>query len=104
MSTSSFQRDEKGWPLTLWVVYWNPKDFPGHVVVRGQDVHPSSRAPVIHPKPLWVSPAQLVPDPTTGPHKHMLMMARQMIQAEAPGVVMISRDPNDDPTIVELWL
>lgn len=72
--------------LTVWVVYFNPRDYPGKFVLRGQDVFPGQDEPV----------------PQTG------CLVRDTIEdirqpLEERGLYREPRQPQDDPAIVEVW-
>ncbi len=69
-----------------WVIYKNPSDFPGKFVVRGRQV---LSAGAENPA---TKPAAVVED---------LESARDAVP---DGLVVIPRDPNNDPVIVETWL
>lgn len=69
--------------LIVWVVYWSPSDFPGLWVLRPQWALPDGQV-VVHPRPAITPRYELLPIPE--------------------GLVRIPRDPEDDPTIVEVWI
>jgi hypothetical protein len=71
--------------LTIWVVYFNPRDHPGKWVLRGQDV---IRGGGIRPQP-----AIFIEDSLEAVRTHL-----------PPGLVMLMRDPSDDPVIHETWV
>lgn len=67
----------------MWVIYENPRDFPGKWVVRR-----------------WVG---LAPDKDAAAVADSLESARSAV----PGIAFrdrIERMPGDDPAIVEVWL
>jgi hypothetical protein len=69
------------WPITLFVVYENPRDFPGKFVVRR-----------------WLD---------TVPEQKPVAVTEQLDQARAAipaGAANIGRMRNDDPSIREVWL
>lgn len=72
--------------LPIWVIYWNPKDYPGRYVVRRQCVLPGGQT-LVDPSPSWVGGT--------------LMGARLAVP---PHTVLMARHPEDDPVIVETWL
>lgn len=79
-----------GEPLTLFVIYDHPADFPGFFICRrwhcfaGEDFARAEIIPICaHAK---------------------LDVVRAYIQGVAPGVVMLSRCEGDDPAILETWL
>jgi hypothetical protein len=70
--------------LTIWVIYWNPRDQPGKWVLRAQDTDRDG----VKPHPEYV-------------------VCETLEQARAcvpPGLVMMQRHPDDDPVIFEVWL
>jgi hypothetical protein len=67
--------------LTIWTVYKNPRDFPGHWVLRAHDVPGGPRADC------FVSKNYL------GVIRHLPM-----------GMVRMTRFENDDPVIFETWI
>lgn len=77
---------DDGDPFWVWVIYFNPSDYPGKYVLRAQyadmqgDIHVSAEAYVCD----TIEPLQ-----------------EQMISR---GLVKILRDPADDPVIVESWI
>jgi hypothetical protein len=71
--------------LTVWVIYDHPRDYPEKWVVRGQTVEGHGK---------------ITPSPDCSLHDS-LVEARRAIP---PGLVMLSRDPGDDPVIRETWL
>lgn len=76
--------------LDLFVVYDNPIDFPGQVVVRRQAVTTDGEI-VADAMPLWVG--------------RTVEGARRAI-AMVPGCrrQRMARHPHDEPRIVEIWL
>lgn len=69
------------WPIILFVVYENPRDFPGKFVVRR-----------------WLD---------TVPEAKPLTVCEQLDQARAvipAGAANIGRFRDDDPAIREVWL
>lgn len=87
-------RDDNG-HLRIYVIYDNPKDMPGHVVVRAQTVGDGG---------------EIIPDrggmafSFTSPKENekAIEMARRHCMALGLGVV--PRDPADEPHIVESWM
>lgn len=70
--------------LTFWVIYENPRDFPGKFVLRAQDASPQGVQP-------W----------------QMCAVFGTLIEARAavpPGLYCFPRIPGDDPVIVEMWM
>lgn len=65
------------------VIYFNPRDYPGQYVNRQYEIRPGQ----IRPGPAFAFAT--------------LEEARQSIPE---GMVMLSRCPDDDPTIVEVWI
>lgn len=72
--------------LEHWVIYDHPADDPAHIVVRRWTVDASG------PAPREATSVQTVEE------------AREFIAERAPGTVCLTRSPDDDPTIVEVWL
>lgn len=72
--------------LTVWVVYCNPKDYPGRFVVRPQFVFSRGRIEV------GQEPTAVV-DSIDEARSHI-----------PPGLQWFPRQPADDRTIVETWL
>lgn len=71
--------------LVTWTIYDHPADFPNHVVVRPWEVVGGGH---VEPGPQW-----LCKD---------LDEARELL---APlGLYRLDRQPNDDPTIIEVWV
>jgi hypothetical protein len=69
------------WPITLFVVYRSPSDFPGKYVVRR-----------------WLDAV---------PEREPLRVCEQLDQARAAipaGAAYIGRMREDDPAICEVWL
>ena len=71
-------------PLPMYVIYENPRDFPGQFVVRRHDVYPGR-----------VEVQKLATVHTT------LEQARRAVPQ---GLVRLERSANDDPVIRETWL
>ena len=70
--------------MELYVVYFNPSDYPGMYVVRRQVAGRGTVTP--DRRPLGVS--------TT---------LDQVRCSLPPGLTLIPRHPDDDPCIVEVW-
>lgn len=71
--------------LDLWTVYFNPSDYPGKYIARRSEVRgngPTMTADII------------VTD--------TLRAIRQALHNR--GLICLSRDPEDDAVIVEVWL
>lgn len=80
--------------LTQWVIYDNPRDFPGMFVAREWLIGPvADRGGAVAVRPSEVTPYV---DP-------YLENCRRFIQTVAPGSFCLMRSPEDDPTIVETW-
>lgn len=69
--------------LTTWTIYDHPADFPDRIVVRPWEV----TAGKVEPGHAWLC--------------HSLEEARAVIP---PGLHRLDRQPDDDPTIIEVWL
>lgn len=70
--------------LPMWVVYYNPEDFPGKYVVRVHELRPDGLKPLSE---AWIGDT--------------LAEARASIP---PGLVRIPRVEEDFRSIVETWL
>jgi hypothetical protein len=71
--------------LTLWVIYKNPSDYPGKFVLRAQVAYPGGE--------VRLHPDCMVCD--------TLEQAREGVP---PGLVLLTRAPEDDPVIYETWI
>lgn len=71
--------------LPMYVIYWNPSDYPRQFVVRRFDIHNDGTATVER------SPRAVV---------NSLATARENVP---PGLVCINRETADDPVIIETW-
>jgi hypothetical protein len=71
--------------LTIYVIYKNPRDYPGKWVVRAQDANDDGSISIHLDCAVCES----------------LEHARQCVP---PGLVMLMRAPEDDPAIYETWL
>lgn len=72
-------------PFYIYVIYDNPRDYPGKFVVRRQ----------------WPHDGQVIAD------KEALAVVDTLDQARAAlpdGLIRFDRHPNDDSVIVEAWL
>lgn len=72
--------------MRQFVVYDHPLDHPDFFIVREWRIGPG-----------WIQPD------ARGYGFLELGKARAWIQQEFPGAVMLSRDPRDDPKILEVW-
>jgi hypothetical protein len=70
--------------LPMWVIYFDPKDYPGKWVVRRWDIGPAR---------LTAAPEAFVCD--------SLVEARSAVP---PGTTRLNRAEKDEPQIKELWL
>ena len=70
-------------PLTIYTIYKNTKDYPGHFVCRRFEITSE------------IVPLELIgiSQGLKGIRKHLPM-----------GLHRLERNPNDDPNIVEVWL
>jgi hypothetical protein len=80
--------EQKDRAVKLYVVYYQPRDYPDSYVVRGFEI--TTEGPVPDPVPLTVV-AELVE-------------ARRAVFDAASGSVRVERYPDDDPVLVEVWL
>jgi len=71
--------------LEMWVIYDHPKDFPDCFVARKTVVNSGPE----YPRPTAVCKTA----PTLEDLREKL----------PPGLSMLSRSPDDDPVIVEIW-
>lgn len=79
------QRTSDGVVATIWTIYYSPRDYPGLFVLRGHDIRAGG-----HPVPR----AECVTAATL-----------DEIRAHLPEhCAQLSRDPEDDPVIVESWI
>lgn len=73
--------------LEQWVIYDHPRDHPEHIVLRR-----------------WtVGPGGIVPDSAA----HLCTnvdVARAIILANYPEAYPLDPSPEDDPTIIEVWI
>lgn len=75
--------------LAMWVVYENPSDFPGKFVVREWRTSAAGIQRAVEPTAVVDSLAQ----------------AREAVTEASPmALTVMPRNPEDDPTIVEVWL
>lgn len=70
--------------MWLYVIYRNPRDYPGMYVVRRHWVDSAGSSPEL--APLTVTPS--------------LAVAREQVV----GLENIGREPGDDPAILEVWI
>lgn len=71
--------------LTQWVVYDHPADFPRYIVVRPWEVRGGGS---IEP----------------GPPQLFSSIEHARAWLEPLGLYRLDRQPDDDPTIMEVWL
>ena len=71
--------------MDLYVIFFNPSDFPGKYVARRQSVGPGGKI-TKDPRPFMVGTLELVR------------------AALPPELTRLNRDPNDDPCIFEVWV
>lgn len=83
--------------LEQWVIYAHPTDFPDHFVVRVWSIGRQAN-PV--PGGLPFSQISVAPDVWL---REDLEGAREVIAANAPGLVCLQPTEGDDPVIVEVW-
>lgn len=67
--------------LTVWTVYHNPKDYPGHWVLRAHDVPGGPRADC-----------------------HVSKSYKGVREQVPMGCVRLDRTADDDPVIFETWV
>lgn len=75
-----------------YTVYVDPRDYPGRYVARRWTVRGEGLG------------AHIVPDPEPLAVAEDLETVREAITEAAPGLVCLSRMPDDDPAIYETWL
>jgi hypothetical protein len=69
--------------LTIWVIYQNPRDFPGKWVLRAQ---------------------MATPDGVTALPQCVVADSLDEARSRVPyGLIRMTRHPNDDPVIYETW-
>lgn len=73
--------------MEQWVIYDNPSDFPGQIVVRRWLIGPGTVEPTPH-----VSLCTTIDQ------------ARNVVQANYPSGYRLPRQQDDDPCIVEVWI
>lgn len=71
--------------MRLWVIYYNPSDYPKKYVVRSFTVDPGVVAADLQPRAVCDS----------------IQEARTKVP---PNLCCIGRDADDEPQIVEVWL
>jgi hypothetical protein len=71
--------------LSMWTVYDHPKDFPDNFIARRSEIGSGEPLPV------------MTADVVTG---NLDLIRKSM---EMCGLYCLSRDPSDDPVIVETW-
>ena len=71
--------------LTMWVIYDHPKDHPNYFVARRHEVFRNASK-------------------ATGEHVVSKDLKKLRKMLEDGGKVRITRDPNDDPVIIETWI
>lgn len=69
--------------LMIWVIYYHPKDFPDKFVARRFNLD------------------QPTPDHITS---DSLEGIRSALLEKEPGLVCLTRAPEDDPVILETWI
>lgn len=72
--------------LKMWVIYWNPIEYPGKAVARRWIAGP--KIPVIDPD-----------------SKPLIGRTVEELRGLMPvGLYRMERSPGDDPSIVEVWM
>jgi hypothetical protein len=74
--------------MRQFVVYRNPVDFPGRIVVRG----------------FTIGIGVITPDPAPTYIGESVYAARQAIRAIDPGLIQLWPSRDDEPQIVEIWI
>lgn len=82
--TDSAQRTSDGVVVTIWTIYYSPRDYPGLFVLRGHDILAGRTQPR----------SECFTATTLDEIRDRL----------PPYSVQLSRDPHDDPVIVEIWI
>jgi len=72
--------------MSVWVVYFNPRDFPGRFVARRHDI--------LHDKP----------DPVASSEHFVRNTLREVRETIPLGLICMNRSPGDDAKIVETWI
>jgi hypothetical protein len=70
--------------MSLWTVYYKPKDYPYGYIARRFEIHPGESRPT---KSTFMGE-------TLGDIRRLM----------PPGLVCLARSPDDDPVIVEVWI
>jgi hypothetical protein len=81
-----FQESREEVFMSMWVVYYNPRDFPGKYVARRHDVLRG-------------------PTPSRASSEYFTADTLEEIQSRIPpGMYRMNRYEDDDPNIVETWI
>lgn len=76
--------------MDQFVIYYDPTDYPGKYVLRRWRISATV-----------AGPPKIEPDP----EPMAVVNTLEQVRAAVPiGTVLISRDQNDDPAIVEVWI
>lgn len=87
--------------LTIWVIYYNPRDYPGKYVTRAQDIVRGNTEPVIR-SDCTVHDSLDAAREAVPRFQHHSMGGDGRVYASE--YVLVARHPSDDPTIVETWI
>jgi hypothetical protein len=72
--------------MSMWVIYYSPRDFPGKYVARRHDLFRGDREPAAS-------------------SEHFVANSLKEIRDKLPmGLVCLSRSDGDEPQILETWL
>lgn len=87
MEAESYFRETSENPfMSLWTIYFNPRDFPGKYVARRHDIFRGEKGP-------------------QASHEHFVADSLDEIRDRLPmGLVCLSRSDDDEPQILETWL
>lgn len=85
--------------LTIWVIYRNPRDYPGKYVTRAQHVVRGQTEPVIARECTVHDSLAAAREAVPRFQEHV-----QGGRTYASEYVRMDRHPEDDPTIVETWI
>ena len=85
--------------LTVWVIYWNTRDYPGKFVLSAQDVFAGNPEPVT--RPLCVVCDSLEAARAALPQHQITEIEGVTYGAE---LVRMERMPGDVPEVVETWI
>lgn len=89
VAKTAYRNNDASASVGLWVVYMNPRDYPGKFVVRGWKQSPGGS---MHPNQL---PSAV---------SSSLKQARSLVGLSKATHTRFDRHPTDDPAILEVWV